>query len=202
MKKFDKSWWKFSLRYDPHYWLYIRTPLGRVGVDKFGEQYRTGFSRGRCQERQLRIPLSKHWQVIVDGRGKSYLELVDGPKYLTNTDWILDEFDSSFNDLAIASLRYHMDHAVTYCNDERRKQYQDLVDRLAERRPRFTAAEMDVLHPPGEEFDIERELQRISEDDPVRDAIYAAQRERENAYHDRIRQARHDFIDVLPGLWS
>lgn len=89
---------------------------------------------------------------------------------------------------------------MTNCFNERRATYQDIIDRLSERGPRFADEELAVLQPPGST--IEDDFRRLNEDDPVRDAIYATQRKREDEYHARIQRARKDFVDVIPGLWS
>jgi hypothetical protein len=111
---------------------HLYTPLGAVSVDRYESKFkpRWDFSRGRVQERIIRVPLTKTHTLELNSRGKSYLDLVGAPEFLKSMDWIVDEFDASFNALATASLRYHMDHAVTYCSDERRAEYQDIIDRL------------------------------------------------------------------------
>lgn len=196
MKKFDKSWWKFSLDYDPGHWLQLYTPWGHAGVDHHRSVTQPGLSRGRCREWDLRIPLGKDWQIHLATAGKDYLTLVGGPDYLRNLSWILDEFDSSFNDLATASLRYHMDHAVTYCDDEQRAKYQDLIDRLNEPSPEFTAEEDAILHGPGYRDRLFGES--TSEERAARNAWIERCHQRDR----RIDQARHDFVDVMRNLWS
>ncbi|MFD3594296.1 hypothetical protein ACFWU5_16355 [Nocardia sp. NPDC058640] len=160
--------------------------------------------RGRCDEHVWSFPLWG-WTVKVYGRGKSYRKLTGLPKY--SIDWIIDEFDASFNDLAVASLRYHMNFSVCWCSDEQRTTYMDLVARLTEPAPTFTTAEMGILNPPGWTFEDEFERPpngncRMRESTPEQKTIYAAFREREHAYNERIRQARHDFVDIIPELWS
>lgn len=150
------------------------------------------------------LPLGK-W--CIDGYHslKTYAEAVgvDG----LHLDWILDEFDSSFNELAAGSLKYHMDYAVTYCSPEQRAEYQDLIDRLSERSPGFTEEELAVLHPVGWSFedDFEQLPEGGARMKPPRDeekTAYEAYWAREEEWCKRRDQARHDFVDIMPGLWS
>lgn len=165
---------------------------------------RWGHDRGRLTEHVWSIPLWR-WDIEIHGRGKNYRELTGLPPM--SIDWILDEFDASFNDLAIASLRYHMDYSVCECPDERRAKYEDLIARLSERCPRFTNEELAILQPPG--WTIEDEFEAMDngnylwrQSTPEAKAIYAAHDAREDAWHARMQQARHDFVDIMPHLWS
>lgn len=194
MRRIDWSWRSWGFRYDKGYYIGVDTLLGSVYVNSFRDPEEPYISRGRCREIEFRIPLAKRWQIELSTNGKDYLTLVNGPKYLNNLSWIIDEFDSSFNDLAIASLRYHMDYAVAVCDDHRRAVYQDLVDRLSEKPPCFTEEELLILVPPGADW--------MAGSSPEQSAIYDVHREREDAYRERIQQARHDFVDIMRGLWS
>ncbi|MFC4128895.1 hypothetical protein [Nocardia rhizosphaerae] len=165
---------------------------------------RWGHTRGRLTEHVWQMPLW-YWDVTVHGRGKSYRELTGLPPM--SIDWILDEFDSSFNDLAIASLRYHMDYSVCVCPDERRAKYEDLIDRLSERDPLFTEEELTILYPPGRKREDDYEQlpdgsYRRRPSTPEQQAVFDVSRERTAAYDERIRQARHDFVDIMRELWS
>ena len=200
MKRIDKYWrgWGVSA-YTPRGWYIFRTPFGSLGVDSHRRVTPPWFSRGRCRERELRIPLTEKWQIHLSTKGDDYLTLVNDPKYLRSINWILDEFDSSFNDLAIASLRYHLDWSV--CDKSRyRDVYEDLIERLSERSPRFTPEELAVLHVPGRT--VEEDFLSLNEPNPERDAIYERHWQREDEYHARINKARHDFVDIMGGLWS
>ncbi|BAD58800.1 hypothetical protein [Nocardia farcinica] len=160
--------------------------------------------RGRTRGWECHVTLYR-WTVSWHGRGQPYWKLV-GFERKPSVDWMLDEFDASFNALAIASIRYHLDYSVL--DRERfRESFEDLIARLSEPRPRFTEEEMAVLEPPGWKFEDEfipqpdgsfRMKPRVGEER----AIYDAQQAREDAWHERIQQARHDFIDILPHLWS
>lgn len=160
------------------------------------------YGRGRLEERTIRFPVGKKLSVEIRGKGKSYLELVDGPKYLKNTNWILDEFDSSFNDLAISSLKYHMHHSVARCADP--EKFQGLIDRLSEEQP-------DMPHELMEFYLQDRITKKVGENfvrwetpetTPRIDQLREEYRQSELDYDERINKARHDFIDILPWLWS
>ena len=187
----------------------LYTPLGSVYLHKqysWEPQWFAG--RGeRLGERVLRMPIPlSEWAFELKGPLKSYRELVEAPKYLENLDWVIDEFDSSFNDLACASLRYHLDFAVTD-NESRREKYEDLIARLSEPGPEFTDEEMEVLQPATWKFEDDFEKlpgggYRMTESNPEQKAIYATYWKREEEYHERIQQARHDFVDIMRHLWS
>lgn len=203
--RIDKFWCGWGFSHDSH-WTRIHTPFGSVGVDSFRGYDKPGISRGRCHERQLHIPLTRKWQIKLSTRGKDYLTLVKAPSYLKNLNWVIDEFDSSFNDLAIASLRYHLDFSICD-NESRRDVYEDLIARLGEEPPDFTDEEMAILQPPGWKFEDDFEPlpgggSRLRESTPEQGAVYRAFRVREDEHHARIQQARHDLIDILPHLWS
>ncbi len=189
---------------------HLYTSLGAVSVDRYESKYkpRWEFSRGRVQERIIRVPLTKTHTLELNSRGKRYLDLVGAPEFLKSMDWIVDEFDASFNALATASMRYHMYHAVTYCSDKRRAQYQDIIDRLNQ--PEVT------MFDPGEE-EIENRWQdsrkvwrnKLRGNDPSmlndRDEFekYTERyRSRQKERDALINQARHDFVDIMPTLWS
>lgn len=135
----------------------------------------------------------------------TYGEAVGAPPRFTDAafDWVIDEFDDSFNDLAIASLRYHQDWAVTSCSDERRARYQDLIDRLSEPSPDFTDEERAVFAAAGDRLvrvDGRRSTLRPPTD--REQAAYAAQRERTAAWEQRMVEAQRDFIGIMRELWS
>ena len=205
MKKIDWSWRGFGIDFDPRYRYTIDLRWISAGVNSYRRVTRQGFLRGRCRERELRVPLVKDWQFEFSTRGQDYLTLVGGPKYLKNLNWILDEFDASFNDLAIASLKYHLDFSVCD-NEDRRELYEDLIARLGEDPPTFTDDEMAVLRPPGWTFEDGYEKvdggYLVRKTTPERKVVYAAFRQREAEYHERIQRARHDLVDVMRQLWS
>lgn len=173
----------------------VHAPFGGVGVDHHRKVTKPWLSRGRCLEWELRIPLTSNWQIHLETPGKDYLTLVKGPKYLRNLSWILDEFDSSFNALATASLRYHLDWSVCD-NSDLREKYEDIIERLNEPMADFTDEESAIVHPPG------WRLSMINEKNPEQDAVYAAYWQRQKEHDQRIAQARHDFVDIMSYLWS
>jgi hypothetical protein len=203
-KRIDWSWRSWGVRVDhPRGFYVVHTPLGNVGLDCFHRVTTPGISRGRCQEYDLRIPLGEHWQVHLSTKGKDYLALVNGPKYLRNTGWIIDEFDASFNDLACASLRYHLDYSVCD-NEDRRERYEDLIRRLSESEPETTKEEhaaIETWHPLSA-WDDEYKTHVLTECPPEASAAFDTWNQRIAEHHARIDQARHDFIDTMRELWS
>ena len=143
--------------------------------------------------------------VVYYRRCLTYGEAVGAPPRFTDAafDWVIDEFDDSFNDLAVASLRYHQDWAITLCDGERRARYQDLIDRLSEASPAFTDEERAVLAASGDR--LVRVGGRRSMLRPPTDrerAVYAAQRVRAAEWEQRMVEARRDFVGVMRELWS
>ncbi|WP_280195812.1 hypothetical protein [Nocardia farcinica] len=180
--------------------------VGWVSVSSTYEPPRWAVETGRGRTRGWECHVTLYrWTLSWHGLGQPYWKLV-GFERKPSVDWMLDEFDASFNEFAAASLRYHLDYSVL--DRERfRESFEDLIARLSEPRPRFTEEEVAVLEPPGWKFEDEfipqpdgsfRMKPRVGEER----AIYDAQQAREDAWHERIQQARHDFIDILPHLWS
>lgn len=177
-----------------------------ISKDSWEGESRHGFieERGGLYETAY-LPLGS-WCVDVYHNLKSYAEAV-GVRNL-HLDWILDEFDASFNELASGSLRYHMDYAVTYCSDEQRARYQGLIDRLSEPHVSFTEEEMAVLSPPGstieDDFEVSDDggLLKTKPASDAEKAIYKASRVREVEWRKRRDEARHDFVKIMPELWS
>lgn len=195
MKRIEWSSRWLSIDIDPRSWFTIYTPLGSIGIDHFRSFTKQGISRGRCREWELYLPLTMDWQLHLSTRGVDYLTLVDGPAYLRNLNWILDEFDASFNDLAIASLKYHLDHSVAGGRDE--VKYEDLIRRLGEDSPELTDEEVEILHPPGQNL-----LDSQDRSTPERNATRTGYMQRVEEHRERIDQARHDFVNVMRELWS
>ncbi|AZS07403.1 hypothetical protein PBI_DUKE13_63 [Mycobacterium phage Duke13] len=204
--RIDWSWrsWGFHA-YRPQGWYRVDTPIGSFGIDHHRSVTESWLSRGRCRQWDLRIPVTKDWQIHLSTPGKDYLTLVEGPDYLRNLNWILDEFDSSFNDLATASLRYHLEYSVCD-NEDQRERYEDIIARLNEPCPKYTEEEEVILHPPGRErgddFELRGDGAVIFKSSPERRDVYAAYRQREEEWLARVDQARHDFVDIMRYLWS
>lgn len=112
--------------------------------------------------------------------------------------WIVDEFDESFDTLAMASLRWHLYYS--HCSNE--GEYGNKLRALLEdfedfhRNTYESAARRFGDHLGGVSGDwIEHHCAECDE--------YLKQMEVEED-QDRQRQntLRHRFIDILPGLWS
>ena len=185
----------------------VHSPLGSLYLHRTYDWDPAWYvRRGRCKELEVGIPLPKGWSLEISTRGQSYRELVGAPKYLENLNWMIDEFDASFNDYATASLRYHLEYSVCD-NSDRREVYEDLITRLNEPQPRYTDEEKAVLRPPGWTFEDDLEelfdnRRRKKPTPPEKRAVYDAHRKRQVEHRARIQQARHDFVDIMPELWS
>ena len=91
--------------------------------------------------------------------------------------WIIDEFDASFNELAQATLRYHLYHDGTVCPTHLVPIYEQLI---ADFEPHAYPTHYDSCTvSPCERFD----------------AFIFGERERINAVRKR-------FVDIMPMLWS
>lgn len=114
-----------------------------------------------------------------------------------NVDWIIDEFDSSFNDLAIASMKYNMDWSLTSCSQEQRKIYEDLIKRLTFPIHEFTEEEVKQLenHYQTDDFNHSSSCESCSK-------IFDSSRKRKDEYYKNLNKARKDFVDIIPTLWS
>lgn len=113
--------------------------------------------------------------------------------------WVIDEFDSSFDVLAMASLRYHMDHAVTLCMGRRRREYQAMFDEFKELRTRRTMTTEHVEHYASHRKGVIEMLRVDCEECEYHHQEYLRAKE---AHRDDIQAARHKFVDLMPGLWS
>ncbi|AWN03977.1 hypothetical protein PBI_PEREGRIN_150 [Rhodococcus phage Peregrin] len=191
---------KKVIQIDTKYGLSVWVPFGTL---QFHEHYdwekRFGVETGRCKEKELRIPIGKYALELATPT-KSYLKLVDGPDYLNNTSWILDEFDSSFNDLAISSLKYHLDFSICD-NSDRREKYEDIIARLGEDEPNVVdTPEKQAI---WDEHYGDDTFGNINKEKPeaLRE-IFNEYRKRTKEHFNRQQQARHDFVDIMPELWS
>jgi hypothetical protein len=160
----------------------------------------------RTRHGGYRLGISAHGHSIsIYVLDKSYARLVGFPYGI---DWVLDEFDSSFNELAIASLRFHLDYS--HCDkEERRPVYEDLITRLGEPAPDIgeTRRERTRLDEHCSDIDglfepMAGGYSRMRPTPPDIKAIFKRHRLVEEAYNARIDQARHDFVDIMRELWS
>lgn len=120
-------------------------------------------------------------------------------------NWIIDEFDSSFDDLAIASMRYHMDWSVASCSLETRAKYESLINRFLDLR------DVDALYSAEDRVHIEECVKKHEgTDDPFGsrskcdecDRIMVRVSDREDELKVERNRVRKDFVDIMPGLWS
>lgn len=177
------------------------TRLGNIGLYTF-RVTPMWFSRGRCKELCFRVPLLR-WTLDFSTKGQDYLTLVGGSPQLRHLDWIIDEFNASFNNLAVASLRYHLDWSVCD-NSERRDVYENLICRLSEPCPDPTAEEDAAIEAwnPILVRDVETGRSHLTECPPITNNAYKSWQAREDEWERQIDQARHDFVDIMRGLWS
>lgn len=161
-----------------------------------------GNRSGLVQTRELRLPagMTVRYRRQLRTYGQAVGSRFTDPAF----NWVIDEFDDSFNDLAIASLRYHQDWAITRCDEERRATYQDLIDRLGKSAPEPTDAESAVLRGgwPARREPLPGGRVRIHPPSDAERAVRDAIRARESEWIARQDQARHDFLDVMRELWS
>lgn len=110
--------------------------------------------------------------------------------------YVLDEFDHHFNEMAVNSLKYHLSPECVVNNEAQRPVYEDLIARLSESPPRMC------------DNDAERQLMSQLDfplDEHITDghrALFDRFRAREDEWCARRDKARHDFVDIMPGLWS
>ena len=91
--------------------------------------------------------------------------------------WIIDEFDASFNELAQATLRYHLYHDGTVCPTHLVPIYEQLIaDFEPHAYPTHFASCEDVLCERCQAFIFNE--------------------------HERINAVRKRFVDIMPTLWS
>jgi len=158
--------------------------------------------KGLYQTALIRIPFTN--KVLSGFKQDQPVAVKMGMDPNVTLDWIVDEFDHSFNDLAIASLKYHMDYAVTHCSDSRRETYENLVERLSAPHPGFTDEEMkhfEDCNNWGDSFKAE-DLFKPKEPCKECDVIYEKRDKLDEEFAKRMNQARHDFVDIMPSLWS
>jgi len=117
--------------------------------------------------------------------------------------WIVDEFDASFDTLAMGSLRYHLYHSVAINEGEYGDKLKALLDDFEALGAREKAPwESDDWTEHEKEYHTEPENWRsvFTCDECSTFANNADLRERE--WKKEQNALRHRFIDILPGLWS
>lgn len=124
---------------------------------------------------------------------------------------IVDEFDSSFEKLAIASLNYHIHHSVSVCPPSTQEKYENLIERLSAHSPRFTDEESKHLSNcraqrrkkkyDSKDNDFLKDLMTPTRCETCQN-IYQKLDERQLEFKNNKAQTRHDFVDIMPSLWS
>lgn len=116
--------------------------------------------------------------------------------------WIVDEFDSSFDQLAMGSLRYHLYHSVASNEGEYGDKLKALLDDFEALKIRNRSLwdseewrEHSEAEHPGDEFYGPLSCGDCS--DFIRELTA-----REDEWLKEQAALRHRFIDILPGLWS
>ena len=116
-------------------------------------------------------------------------------------DWILDEFDDSFNDLAIASMKYHMYYSVVETPPALKANMERIIADLS-----YPEEKTDLSLKMGEHLksidgDLSFMMKHMKECSVCQE--YKKQiKEEDEAYNKRMLKARHDFVDIMVELWS
>lgn len=112
--------------------------------------------------------------------------------------WIADEFDESFDTLAMASLRYHLYHSPCSNRGPYGEKLKALLEDFEDYHRNTYASVASRL---GEHLDgvpgdwIKHHCAECDEFLKQMDVEEAQERQRQKTL-------RHRFIDILPGLWS
>lgn len=122
---------------------------------------------------------------------KTYAELVNVPDL--TVDWIIDEFDASFNKLAVASMQYHLNHAITIPTQHKRETFNALIRRF------------ETLQDIALEGITKEEYNNFGKGDTtpeVRKRVLNAILERDKKIEAAEIAVREDFLKIVPYLWS
>lgn len=143
--------------------------------------------------------------------------------FSSSLDFVIDEFDHSFNDLAIASMTFHLHHSPAGCSEEMAKKYTDLIERLSEDKSGFPYTGEDIKHKStcvkgisnrtnaryrAQDFGLEGDAKMRFLEDSKKAVCEECQelRSRKHLYERQLKedmtQARKDFVDIVPSLWS
>jgi hypothetical protein len=140
---------------------------------------------------------------VIERRREHKLTLTRG--YST---FVLDEFNFHFNKMAADSLRFHLSPRCIVDNEPRRELYEALIARLEEPVPKPTPHEeaaTDTWKPLSEPvFNARGKAvsRRLTDCPPQAKEAFASWRVRQEDWLERIHQARRDFVEVIPELWS
>lgn len=134
----------------------------------------------------------------------------------------LDEFDTHFNKVAIASMKYHMNDSVAGCSSSLKEIYEDLIERLSKNPRDYPYSDTENKHRANCYKGLNRSkakekahdmgltgreqlefLQEARSSHCVEcDEIKAKRHDYELQTREEITQARKDFVEIIPSLWS
>lgn len=168
----------------------IREYEGRDGLKEYRKSHgwRNHYGRGLTQDKRTYLPkgyvlhLTKEIQDAVKACGLDF-----------GLDWVIDEYDSSFDEVAKASLRYHLNYAVTAPQEGAvAALYQEYLERFESlSRPLYSE----------EEYQESVDIARISSQNE-RDFLELIRKREDERAQEQV-QVRKDFIEhVVPSLWS
>ena len=116
------------------------------------------------------------------------------------SDWFVDECDATMNKLMIHSLKFHMhllpERPVTPPLDEGEKALA-VIAALEEEFPRMHP---DLSAHYRKKWELDKAL--IQPLTPYLESLSEKYWQDQKDYKDKQQKARHDFIDLLPSLWS
>lgn len=118
-------------------------------------------------------------------------------------DWIIDEFDESFNSVAAASLYYHLNLGVAD-NEHSREYFEKLSKELIEsEKHTFELTDEEIKHQDKifETWNTGKRSNLTCRCDICKN-ISKKIREAEKEKTRRVQKAREEFLEVLPCLWS
>lgn len=124
------------------------------------------------------------------------------------SDWFVDECDSTMNKLMIHSLKFHMhllpEKPVTMPLREGEKALAiiaALEEKSPEMHPELSDYYLNKVHFKKENADSTFTTMIFPKSDRI-DELSKLYQKAEKDYFNRQQSARHQFIDILPGLWS
>ena len=130
---------------------------------------------------------------------RSYAEAI-GFKY--SIDWVLDEFDDVFNELAIASMKYHLNYSHVLISGKLRTTMEQLIKDLD---PIFPITEDDLKE--EEHLNSMKEMNMAEafkhyKECPICSEYHEKQQKIMDEKHQLELDARHRFVDIMGSLWS
>lgn len=160
----------------------------------------------RHHSKQYTFPLFKSTSLEFESR-QPITQLV-GLSSNFSLPYLLDEFDFNFNELAIATLRYHLDYSV--CDNEgSREEWEQLIMDLS--KEKLLAPELSPAQSKHHDLALEHPFLDGSEPCkqdantnlcPICESSREANRAAVMAHKARTQDARARFLEVIPLLWS